>query len=228
MSTRPHLDLGEWETFLEQTMGEADRDAALDHISSCARCAGVFKSARTAALSVVGTPAALPDRPPRPFRILVPVAATLAIAVVSAVVITRNTPPPAGAVIDPAPASPAPATPPAPQPAPLIKPPVVIGAEQLLANRGSGDRTKYLEALAGALRPYERDDFAAAVTLLEPLAKAHPDRFEPVFYLGASLLMNGRAADAIPVLERAAGIASSVRRDDAERALAAARQAARP
>jgi len=228
MSARPHLDLAEWRAFFEQTMGEADRETALDHISSCAQCAGVFKSARTAALDVVGTPAVVHDRPYRPFRILVPVAATLAIAVVSAIVITRNTPPPSVVVVQPASPPASPATPASPaSPAPLVKPPVVIGAELLLAPRGKDDQSKYLQSLADALRPYERDEFAAAIPLLERLAKAHPDRFEPAFYLGASLMMDGRAAAAVPILERAVAIASPVRREDAERTLAAARQAAR-
>jgi hypothetical protein len=229
MSARSHLDLAEWRAFLEQTMGEADRDAALDHISSCPQCAGVFKSARTAALNVVGTPV-VHDQRYRPFRILVPVAATLAIAVVSAIVMTRNAPPPASVVIDQPPVSPAsPVAPVSPaSPVTLVKPPVVIGAEQLLATRGDDDQSKYLQALADALRPYERDDFKAAIPLLERLVKTHSDRFEPVFYLGASLMMDGRAAEAVPVLERAVTIASAVRREDAERTLATARRAAQP
>ena len=230
MSGRSHLDLAEWRAFLEQTMGEADRDAALDHISSCAQCAGVFRSARTAALNAVGTPAVAHDRPYRPLRILVPVAATLAIAVVSAIVITRNTPPPVTSPASPVlPASPvSPVSPASPASPALVKPPVVIGAEQLLATRGSDSQAQYLQTLADALRPYERDDFKTAIPLLERLAKAHPERFEPVFYLGASLMMDDRAAEAVPILERAVTIASAVRRDDAERTLATARGAAQP
>ncbi len=103
------------------------------------------------------------------------------------------------------------------------KPPVVVSAEQLLVSRGNTAHTAYLEALAAALKPYQADDFAAAIELLAPLAGAHPDRFEPAYYLGVSLLLNERARDAVPHLERAVTLASAARRDEAERALAAAR-----
>lgn len=230
MTSRTHLDLDEWRAFLEQTMSAADREVALDHISSCPRCADVFKAARSAALSSMPESAFTPEPAASPLRVLVPIATVMVIGVVSAVIVMRQPVPVSEPAAPTLTATPAPA--PAPEvtarPPAIAKPPVVIGAEQLLAPRGDDNQTKYLQALADALKPYESDRFGDAIALLEPLAKAHPDRFEPVFYLGASLLMNGRAADAVPVLTSAVAIASPARRADAERLLAAAQAAAKP
>lgn len=52
-----HLDEDAWRAFLEGRLDADTREAALDHISGCVRCAGVFTSARTAALAAVGSAA---------------------------------------------------------------------------------------------------------------------------------------------------------------------------
>lgn len=217
----PHPDAERWRAFFEGTLSDADQDATRDHIAACAQCAGIFKSARAAALAAAPPIRVAPVRE-RP-RQWITVAATLSIAGLAIVVLWPL--PEADQALAPAP-PPAIATGPAPAPAPAItfdKPAVVVSAEQLLVSRGDAAHTAYLEALARALDPYQKDDFAEATRRLEPLAAAHPDRFEPSYYLGVSLLMSGRAADAVPILERAMQIAPEARRADAQRALAAAR-----
>lgn len=219
----PHPDAERWRAFFEGTLSDADQDATRDHIAACAQCAGLFKSARAAALAAAPPTRVAPagERP----RQWITVAATLSIAMLAIAVLWPL--PEADQAL--APATPPAAAPiPAPAPAPAIafdKPAVVVSAEQLLVSRGDAAHTAYLEALARALEPYQQDDFVEAARRLEPLAAAHPDRFEPAYYLGVSLLMSGRAADAIPALERALKIAPEARRAGAERALAAARGA---
>jgi hypothetical protein len=222
--TEQHLDLDTWRAFLERRLDAVAHDAALEHIASCPTCAAVFKAGRTAALEHVAS--AAPQ--PRGLRKLVFVPATLAVLIIGVVLIRDRSTPPVATTPPPVTAAPSiePARPPA-RPLP-VKPPVVIGAEQLLTMRGDAANTKYLEALADALRDYERNDFSTAMAKLKPLAEQQPQKFEPAFYLGASMLMSGRAAEAVPVLERALKLASAARRDDAERTLAAAREAARP
>lgn len=218
-----HLDLDTWRAFLERRLDAAAHDAALEHISSCPRCAAVFKAARTAALEqvVVTKPA------PAGLRNLVLIPATMAALLIAVVLVRDRSTPPARTTTPVAPPQAViPGRPPAR--ALPVKPPVVIGAEQLLTMRGDPANAKYLEALADALRDYERDDFTTAMTKLTPLVEQQPDKFEPVFYLGASMLMSGRYAEAVPVLERALTLASAARRQDAERTLAAAREAAQP
>lgn len=218
-----HPDAERWRAFFEGTLSDADQEATRDHVAGCAQCAGIFKSARAAALAAAPRPSVAPQRE-RP-RQWITVAATLSIAVLAIVVLWPL--PEADQALAPA-APPATTTVPAPAPAPAVtfdKPAVVVSAEQLLVSRGDAAHTAYLESLARALEPYQKDDFAEASRRLEPLAAAHPDRFEPVYYLGVSLLMSGRAPEAVAVLERAVKIASEARRADAERALAAARGA---
>lgn len=215
-----HPDAARWRAFFEGTLSDADQDATRDHIAACPQCAGIFKSARAAALAAAPRTDVSPVRE-RP-RQWITVAATLSVAVLAIVVLwplrepdqvlPSSTPPAAAPVVT--------------TPAPAVvfeKPAVVVSAEQLLVSRGDAAHTAYLEALARALDPYQKDDFIEAARRLEPLAAAHPDRFEPAYYLGVSLLMSGRAAEAVPVLERAVKVASEARRADAERALTAAR-----
>lgn len=223
MIERGHLDVVEWRAFFEQSTRETDREIMLDHIASCPQCAEVFKAARTAGLAAVETQ--IPGRSSNPMRVLIPIAAMLTIGIVSAIVIARNNTSLTPSTTPLAPSASAPVSTPREM---LAKPPMVISAELLLATRGREDNTKYLEALADALRPYDQDNFASAITRLEPLAKDHPDRFEPVFYLGASLMMAGRSAEAVPILERAVTIVDTSRRDLAVSTLATARRSARP
>lgn len=221
-----HLDERTWTAFLEGTLDAETREATLDHVSACVRCAGVFKMARAAALTEV--PRSAPARQRTAWRPqLAALAATFAVAAVTvvllrpgsvrdAVLAPDNSRPPS---IAPSASANRPVTP------RLEKPAIVIGSEQLLATRGDRDQTQYLEALAAALEPYRRDEFGVAARRLAEVVRNRPDAFEPTFYLGVSLLLDGRPQEAVPVLERAQRMASPIRRDEATRLLEAARAA---
>lgn len=215
-----HLDEQTWTTLLEGTLDDETRESTLEHISSCAQCAGVFRIARAAALAELR-----PAMPPQTrARRLVPelgLAATVAIATLTVVVLRedRRVPAPAAAQMPAPDASSIPAAPP-PR---LEKPAIVVSSEQLLTTRSRRDNTAYVESLAAALEPYQQDKFKEAARRLAGVATSHPDAFEPAFYLGVSLLLDGKASEAVPVLERARRLASAVRRDEATHYLTLAR-----
>ena len=75
----------------------------------------------------------------------------------------------------------------------------------VLTWRGAED--DYMLALAGALKPYEANDFKTASAALERLGARHPDRPEPALYLGICRLLMDRPVDAEKALRRAASIA---------------------
>jgi hypothetical protein len=201
------------------------REAAADHVAGCVRCAGIFKAARAAARVAVSETSRA-EALPRP-AILAPrfaaAMATLAVAIAAVVVMRQG----AGPSLVPAEPTARPAaTTTAPPADPLAalrieKPPVVVSAERLLATRGGTDQG-YIEALARALEPYRRDDFGEAAVRLSALGRSRPDAFEPGFYLGVTLLLDAKASDAVPHLERALKLAGG-RRDDASFYLALAR-----
>jgi putative zinc finger protein/tetratricopeptide repeat protein len=89
------------------------------------------------------------------------------------------------------------------------KAPVTLLAADILVLRGKPSaRQQFLGELASALEPYRRDDFADAATRLRGLAGRFPQAPEPPYYLGVSLLMLNRPADAIAPLQEAARIVS--------------------
>ena len=213
-----HLDEAGWQSFLEGRLDPDARESALDHVANCPRCADVFKAARAAALTEVAHHTE--TRRPASRHSWPQLAALAATVVMGTVLVTRSsnegpvvTPPSASSVLPLAP----PARP------RLEKAPVVVSAEQLLAVRGGSRDNDYLKALATALDPYEKDRFAEAATRLAPLVRDRPRAFEPAFYLGVSLVLDGRAAESVPVLERALELSPDSRREEVTRWLAAAR-----
>ena len=224
MSGTDHLDESTWLAFFEGRLAAEAREAALDHVSSCERCGGIFRVARSAALSQVPdakapTPTTV-SAPSWRLRPMVAFATTLIVALTSLIALrqpgTTTLPPPTSV-------SPAPLAAPSTAAPGIAKPAVVISGEQLLATRGDRNETAYLEALARALEPYQRDEFKEAARLLAPIAQDHADRFEPAFYLGASLLLDHRPGEAVKFLERAQALSGAARKTEATRLLEAAR-----
>lgn len=83
----------------------------------------------------------------------------------------------------------------------LSKPPVRLAAAEVLVFRGEDAAPP----LVRALQAYRADNYAEAVRLLEPAAKARDATPEAGFYLGVSLLHLNRPAEAARVLEAARG-----------------------
>lgn len=82
--------------------------------------------------------------------------------------------------------------------------------ESVLVMRGS-DLQPYALALVAALEPYRRNDFPAAERGLAAVSARFPDEPHAFFYRGASLLLSGRAVQAIEPLTRAARLSQSDR-----------------
>lgn len=87
----------------------------------------------------------------------------------------------------------------------LNKPVTELPPESLTLRSASPDR--YASALAHALEPYERGDYAEAVARLTLVARDHPSRPHPAYYLGLSTLLGG-LGDATADLERARTLAA--------------------
>jgi hypothetical protein len=88
----------------------------------------------------------------------------------------------------------------------LEKPPVDLPPDALVL-RGSTSEP-YVAALASALQPWRANRFEEAARRFLGMTKKFPDRARGHYYLGASLLMDGRAADAVGPLDRARTLAT--------------------
>lgn len=215
-----HLDEAGWRLFLENGLDATTRESTREHIASCPSCAGVFKAARLAAVEHLPEEASGQTKAIRQL----PHFATIGALVVVVLALFLGRP-------AEAPNLPAVATGPSANAIAQGKPsfakaPVVLSAEQPLATRDPGRVGTFVKELTSALEPYERDAFAEAATRLERLAIAHPKSFEAAFYQGVSLLMDGRAQESVPVLERADSLAGAARQVESRRWLEAARAAA--
>lgn len=93
----------------------------------------------------------------------------------------------------------------------IIKAPIKIPAA-LIPTRGAR-RTDLpeLREWTLALKPYQRNDFALAVTELTAIAKKYPQFADAYFYMGVSQLMLSRNEDAARNLEMAGRLASGTR-----------------
>lgn len=181
------------------------------HLAECGACAEAWRVAKD-----FGTPAVL-AAPARGFDWKLPAAAMIVLAAgVSLFYVTR----PVGTPISPTIAS----VPPAP-PAfvlPIEKAPIKVSSRYALTWRGTGDGKAFLEALKGALAPYERGEYRAAIDALVPLVRQYPDSAEPHFYSGVSMLLAGEESSAVAPLARARELADAELREDADWYLAVA------
>lgn len=85
---------------------------------------------------------------------------------------------------------------------PLEKPEILLPVEVLMNWRGGVVTGDYYGSLVEALKPFQKDDYAAAATSLEKVAAAYPDRHEVLFYLGVSRLFLEQNQEAATWLAR--------------------------
>ncbi len=83
----------------------------------------------------------------------------------------------------------------------LNKPATELPPESL-PPRGA-PRSDYARALESALAPYEQGDYANATGALDEVVRIYPGRPHASFYSGIAKLLDGRAAAAVPDLQRA-------------------------
>jgi len=210
--TAPGADCPPADRIWEAVNGElepVDAAAVVDHVAACGACAEAWRIARE-----LETEGAAPRPIPFPAKRHVPgvwpllaAAATLILAI-AAWPLLRGTPAPAAPAATAAAPSPAPAPIPEQTTAalapPIEKAPVVLSASRVLVFRSKASADPFVEAFAAAIEPYRKDDYPEAITRLDALARKYPDADEPPFYLGVSLLLASRPADAAAPLRRAA------------------------
>ena len=178
------------------------------HVGDCGACAEAWRLARD-----FGTPAVY-AAPARAVPVWMPAAAVIVLASGLALFYVSRTGPP----------SDTPATVAAPPSftIPIEKAPIRVSTRYALTWRGADEGRLFLEALKQALEPYERGDYAAAITALQLLQAKYRDTTEPAFYLGVSQLMTGNAAAAIESIEHARDLADNEQLEDVTWYLAAA------
>jgi hypothetical protein len=199
-----------WARFAANEMSSDERTRLADHVVSCADCAAIFR-----VVSVVGANKSSADAERRPafgdWRALAAAAAvvlTIGVGVWWAARSGADESPRAGDAPTPT-APPAVDAPSAPTPlwASLPSPPEVrLPPDLVLTMRGADvDRDAFLKAFGEAIAPYRAGRFAEAAAALAPVAERYADIVETSFYLGASRLYGGAAAEAIEPLRRAQG-----------------------
>jgi hypothetical protein len=200
-----------WEA-VNGELAPADAAAVVDHVSSCGACAEAWRIAQELEVEQAGGAPVIPFPARRRTSVvwgLLAAAATLVLAI-GAWPLLRGASAPAAPVATAV--TPAPPSAPAPVPeqttaalGPAIeKAPVVLSASRVLVFRSKASADPFVDAFAAAIEPYRRDDYPEAITRLDALARKYPDADEPPFYLGVSLLIASRPADAVVPLRRAA------------------------
>jgi hypothetical protein len=191
------------------------------HMATCPLCAESWRAAREVAregglLPQVDQPVGPSSRwmtwaLPAAAAVVMAVAGWLALRAVSplpetpATTVTRvaATPPAAGPEAPTGPAPAGTAAPAAPLAAPELRPekaPLRLSTSLLVTMRGEASDDTFLVEFGKAIDPYKRDDFTAAADALSALQARYPKVPEVAFYRGVSLLMAGRAADAMTPL----------------------------
>lgn len=199
-----------WEA-VNSRLEPVDAAAVVDHVASCGACAEAWRMARELEPAEAGSgPIPFPEKRRKSVVWgLLAAAATLALTI-GAWPLLRGTPAPAPRVAGTITPSQAPAAKPAPAQTtaalgPSIeKAPVVLSASRVLVFRNQTSADPFVEDFAVAIEPYRKDDYPEAITRLDALARKYPDADEPPFYLGVSLLIASRRADAVAPLRRAA------------------------
>jgi hypothetical protein len=195
-----------WEAANGQ-LDPGDAAVVVDHVASCGACAEAWRIARELEAEEAGA-GLIPFPNKRRMSAVWPLlaaAATLVLAI-GAWPLLRGTPAPAPPVATVVTATPSPApsqTTAALGPA-VEKAPVILSASRVLVFRNQTSADPFVEEFAVAIAPYQKNDYPAAITRLDALARKYPDADEPPFYLGVSLLMASRRTDAVAPLRRAA------------------------
>jgi hypothetical protein len=179
-------------------LSEADREAFEVHVLECDACRAAVEAHLDLADGLRrAAPRHVAARPPRTW---LPVAAALAATALAGTIVLRDRWTPAPTTIPP---SPTVAVPPMPV---VDKPDVVLPAGEVLVTRGGAGRA-FLEDFGPAIAPYREGDYALAADRLATLADRYPASFEVPFYRGVSLLLLGRASEAVEALTRAEALA---------------------
>ena len=188
-------------------LNPAEAAAVVDHVSSCGACAEAWRIARELEVEEAGGRTGIPFPGKRRASAVWPLLAAAAILVlaIGAWPLLRgtSTPSPAATAATPVPV-PAPAQTTAALGPAIEKAPVVLSASRVLVFRSKASADPFVEAFAVAIEPYRKDDYPEAIARLDALARKYPDADEPPFYLGVSLLIASRPADAVAPLRRAA------------------------
>lgn len=229
-TSAPHPSEDDWVRLADGVLDEPSRLRLADHVTTCARCADVFRAVvqvrdGAPALGAVLSPRATggADGVSRVWYGLA-LAATLVLAIAGAVWRSGG----AGRPTAPSPvASSAPVSAPAampsatPPPASAVAvgprawaalstaPAITLPASLALIVRGAAPEAEaFMTAFGAAMVAYREGRFDAAAVALERVTRRYPDIAEGWFYLGASRLLAGDAAGALAPLER--GRASTV------------------
>jgi TolA-binding protein len=204
-----HLEDATWERLALNELTAAERDAAFDHVLSCAECSGIWKAVTTleegaSREGLIAPAKTAPDVTASrtwPYAI----AASVALAATGYFLLRQPAPTAAPTIAPPA-AIVAQSTPPAWLDAfPLTAADIHVRPEEALATRGStpvaGEAP--LEQLGAALDPYRSGEYGEAARRLESLWREYPGTDRAALYLGVSLLFLDRAGDAIAPLRAA-------------------------
>jgi hypothetical protein len=229
----PCLDEQQLVAFYSGEASEEQAEAIRDHLAECGRCLELARDARefledaregpaVAPMPVAITQVSLVPPKPAPPRARPLLAAAAAVVLGVGLWWAQKTPPA-----------------PAPPPAPTVAPPVHTFGDLPVAKapyvrpRGAGDDIVWRgdeppteaprDAFSRAMLLYERDDFAGAERRLALVTPRDARHAEASFYRGVSLLLLGRASDAIAPLEVASRLGRGAERQDALWYLALAR-----
>ena len=180
------------EAYLLGRLDAAERDAFEQHYFECARCYSNLEALRSVREALASLRA--------PARRLIPwtwlaVAATIAISAGAAIVWHLHT----RAGLQPAPAGTIAQSSGTPRPdAQLARLADVTPPSYEPRQLRSGGRR---DAFIAGMQQYTGHDYAAAIPLLERAVKDEPGAEDARFYLGATLLLHDRPADAIAALQ---------------------------
>jgi hypothetical protein len=229
-TSAPHPSEDDWVGLADGALDEPSRLRLADHVTTCARCAAVFRAVMQVrdgapALGAVLSPRASggAEGVSRAWYGLA-LAATLVFAIAGAVWKSGGAGRPAapGPVASAAPVSAPAAMPSATRPpasavaarprawaALSTAPAITLPASLALVVRGAAPEAEaFMTAFGPAMKAYRDGRFDAAAVALDSVTRRYPDIAEGWFYLGASRLMAGDAAGALAPLER--GRASTV------------------
>jgi hypothetical protein len=215
------LDEEQVMAFYSSQLRETEIEAIRDHLAECPTCLELAREARQFLQAMsepiqVGTDLSLYSHAPWHrvhWRKLFLLAASVVIAVSVALLLWRGWPVEAPAERQAETPSPSSSTTPEPRENPwrdleIVKAeytPAVAPSDELIWRDEGASGSPRLRPFARAMRPYERNDFAEAERRLARFLEKNPTHAEAHFYRGVSLLLLGRATDAIAPLEATVG-----------------------
>lgn len=188
------------EDYLQDRLDEAARRSVEEHYFACPSCLARIETLQALRPALLREAALRPPRRRKPVGLAT--AATAAAAFLVGALVVRQIREPHGKVSPSEPTG---------SPAAVTAAPDGDGRElQQLAPLTAApyrratlrDATAALPGFEAGMEAYGRGDYAGAVRQLEPLAAAHADHPEVLFFLGVSHLLSGRVADGVARLEQ--------------------------